>query len=308
MLLPRRHVLRGLLVLAAVLLPAIPSTAAAQGSTEVESVQVSLWPEYDRGDVLVIYRVILPASTSLPAQVRLPIPADAPELTAAAFRAGSGGLLNAPYDRIEGDQADVIEFAAEGTELQIEFYLPLPAVDDLRQFSFTWPGELEAGDFAYEIQQPVGAQEMNVDPAPTSQSTDAQGLTYHLVDLGPLSAADRPEVSFRYRKNTSQLTTEVAPLVGLATPAPAAAFAVDVGGILPWVVLVAGLSLVIGGVVYFLRNRQEDRPARPRHRSTRPSADDDDRVDASPVFCHNCGTQASASDRFCRQCGTALRT
>ncbi|HMK09841.1 MAG TPA: zinc-ribbon domain-containing protein, partial [Anaerolineales bacterium] len=58
---------------------------------------------------------------------------------------------------------------------------------------------------------------------------------------------------------------------------------------------------------YFLRGREQDRPPRLRHRSAPQAETKDDRVDASPVYCHNCGTQATASDRFCRQCGTPLR-
>ena len=308
--LPQLRALRGMVLVAAVLAAAIPSpSAAAQGSTEVESIKVSLWPEYDRSDVLVIYRVVLPAAASLPTQLRLSIPPDAPDITAAAFLADNGELVNASYGRIEGDQADVIEVAAEGTEVQIEFYLPLPAADALRQFSFTWPGGLATGDFAYEIQQPVGAQDMQVDPAATSRSTDLRGLSYHLVDLGALSATDRPPISFSYRKDTPQLSVDAAaPLVGLATPSPAAGAGIEVGDILPWILLIAGVSLIVGGAVYFLRNRPIDRPARPRHRTSPSSAEDELPVDASPVFCHNCGTQASSADRFCRQCGTALRT
>jgi rRNA maturation endonuclease Nob1 len=30
-------------------------------------------------------------------------------------------------------------------------------------------------------------------------------------------------------------------------------------------------------------------------------------LDAAAVFCHVCGSKASASDHFCRSCGTKLR-
>jgi hypothetical protein len=296
------------LLLGAVLLLGIPSKAAAQTQTEADSIKVSLWPEYDRSEVLVIYRIALPTTTGLPTQLRLLVPPDAPDLTAAAYRDATGGLLNAAYTRSEGELADVIEVEAAGSEVQLEFYLPLDISGDLRQFSFVWPGGLGARDFAFEVQQPLGAQGMQVDPAASSQTTDSLGLTYHLVDLGALTADDQPEVSFRYDNATSQLSADSAgPPGALATPAPASGRPLDVRVVLPWLLLIAGVGLIGGGVVYFLRSRSEERPARPRHRTPKPPAEREDRVDASPIFCHNCGTQATAADRFCRQCGTALR-
>jgi hypothetical protein len=300
--------LRAWLLFGAGLLLTLPSVAAAQALTQADSVTVSLWPEYDRSEVLVIYRVALPAATDLPTQVVLLAPPDAPELTAAAYRSASGQLVNAVATRDDGEQADVIEVTAEGTDVQIEFYLPLPVSDGLRQFSFTWPGGVSTPDFAYEIQQPLGAQALQVEPAATDRTTDSVGLTYQVVELGAQTDDDHPEVSFSYRNPTDQLTAEaLAAAGGLAEPAPAAPLAIDFRQILPWLLLVGGVVLIAGGAIYYLRTRAEDRPARPRHRASRTPAETPDRVDASPVYCHNCGTQATSADRFCRQCGTALR-
>jgi hypothetical protein len=304
----RRSPVRPFLALAAFWLVAIPSAAAAQAASSADSVRVSLWPEYDRSEVLVIYRVELPETTELPTQVRLLVPPDTPELTAAAVRAPSGELVNAPFTQVDGDLADVVEVETDGAEVQIEFYLPLEVTGDLRRFSFTWPGGLATAAFAFEVQQPLGAADMQVEPAATSRSTDSLGLTYYLVDLADQTASDQPEVSFSYNKSTSQLSADVlAPPGGLATPALASGAPVDIRGLLPWILLVAGVGLIAAGVVYFLRTRSDDRPARPRHRGSKATPASNGRIDASPVFCHNCGAQATASDRFCRQCGTALR-
>jgi hypothetical protein len=296
-----------LLLLAALL--TVPSAAAAQTASEAEAVTVALWPEYDRPEVLVIYRVLLPATVGLPARVRLPIPADAPELAAVAYRDSSGGLLNAVPDRTDGVAADFVEVEALGRELQIEFYLPLPTDGDVRQFGFTWPGGLSANSFEFEIQQPVGAREMEISPAPTTQTSDTAGLIYYRLALGPLTSTAKPEVELMYLKDTADLTADAsAPAGPLATPAPAPQIPIDVPATLPWLLLVAGVALIGGGAIYYLRSRSEEPPSRPRHRPTRGSEQAADEVDASPVFCHNCGTQASASDRFCRRCGTAFRT
>jgi hypothetical protein len=304
----RQSPVRTILALAAFGLLAIPSVAAAQSPSSADSVKVSLWPEYDRSEVLVIYRVDLPEGTELPTRVRLLVPPDTPDLTAAAVRAPSGELVNAPFTKVDGELADVVEVEADGSEVQIEFYLPLEVTGDLRRFSFIWPGGLATAAFAFEVQQPAGAADIRVEPAATSRSTDSLGLTYHLVDLADQTAFEQPEVSFSYSKTTEQLSADVlAPPGGLAPPARASGATVDIRSLLPWILLLAGVGLIAAGVVYFLRTRSDERPARPRHRGSKATPASNDRVDASPVFCHNCGAQATASDRFCRQCGTALR-
>jgi hypothetical protein len=177
---------------------------------------------------------------------------------------------------------------------QLEFYLPLRIDGDLRQFDFIWPGGLSTDSFEFEVQQPVGATAMEVSPSPTSQTTDSAGLTYHRLDLGPQTAEARPAVGFRYRKDTAALSAETTGAAGpLATPAPARAASVDVQGALPWLVLLAGLALIAGGVIYYVRTRADERSSRPRHRPASQPQEKPDEVDASPVFCHNCGTQAA---------------
>jgi len=284
-----------------------PLGAAAQ-AIPAESITIALWPEYDRPEVLVIYRVTLSASTALPARLRLLVPGDAPPLTAAAFRGETGELLNASPTRSDGDPYDVVELDTPSREVQIEFYLPYEVEGDVRRFAFTWPGGAATDAFTFEVQQPRGAEAMDISPAPTSETVDGQGLLYHLVPLGPQSEEDRPQVSFTYRKTTPDLSVNAGSTSVLATLVPTDGAPLAAADVLPWVLLAGGVVAIGAGVVYFLRTRAEDRPVRPRHRPARRLEERPDEVDASPVFCHNCGTMAPASDRFCRQCGTALRS
>jgi hypothetical protein len=304
---PRPTIARWVLLATAALLTT-PAPAAAQ-EVGARAVTVALWPEYDRAEVLVIYRVLLPETSVLPTRLRLPIPPDAPELTAVAYRDSGGTLLNAPYVRDDGEGADFVEVETPGSEVQLEFYLPLPVDGDRREFAFTWPGGFSADSLEFEIQQPAAAQGMEITPAPTSQTSDASGLTFHHLAAGALADSTRPEVGFTYRNPTARLSADAgAPAGPLATPAPASQPTLELPAVLPWLLLVVGIALIGGGVIYYLRSRADERPPKARHRPTPRTEEAANQVDASPVFCHNCGTQASASDRFCRRCGTALRT
>ncbi|MHB1119312.1 MAG: hypothetical protein ACYC11_04545, partial [Bellilinea sp.] len=49
----------------------------AQSDLVLESMDIGLWPEYDRPDVLVIYRMTLANEVPLPAQMSIRIPREA---------------------------------------------------------------------------------------------------------------------------------------------------------------------------------------------------------------------------------------
>ncbi|TFH36771.1 MAG: hypothetical protein E4G99_04175, partial [Anaerolineales bacterium] len=51
-----------------------PMTGSAQSDPQVTSLEIAIWPEYDRPGALVIYMVRLAQDSPLPAVISLPIP------------------------------------------------------------------------------------------------------------------------------------------------------------------------------------------------------------------------------------------
>jgi hypothetical protein len=281
--------------------------ARAQIAPVIDRLEVAVWPEYDRPGVLVIYRVELSPETSLPAQLTLPIPASAGEPFAVASRNAVGDLFVASYTRqVEGDWA-TLTVDVDEPGAQVEYYLDLESTGSQRQFTFTWPGGVELGALAYEVQQPFGVSDLVVTPSGAS-SVRQDGLTYIQADLGPQQASSSLDITVRYSKSTPGLTIDAlqptGPLESAASGAP--------GGLatwLPWAGGAAGVVLLAGGALWYWRvsqNGSRER-SRPRRRPSRGQARPSDEIDASPVFCHNCGAQAGVSDHFCRRCGTRLR-
>jgi hypothetical protein len=68
-------------------------TVLAQDDVSFSKLEIDLWPEYDRPEVLVIYRISLDPAASLPADLTLRIPVDA-QVNAVAARQADGGLFN----------------------------------------------------------------------------------------------------------------------------------------------------------------------------------------------------------------------
>jgi len=213
---PRRNAI--LLTLAAALL--LPALAAAQtpeakpappvaAVSAIDRLHVAIWPEYDRSDALVIYRIRLAASVKLPGQATVKLPAAVGKPHAVAKRGIDGQLYVAEHTyAVDGDWATVT-VTTDVAELQLEYYAPISVEGDKRTFVFEWPGGAPVRELAYEIQEPVGAEAVTVVPAPAQRDQRSDGLTYDDGVVGG-RAPDAPgRFELTYTKSDSRLTAEV---------------------------------------------------------------------------------------------------
>jgi hypothetical protein len=289
-------------------------TVSAQSEPTIERLEIALWPEFDRQAVLVIYHVILAENTPLPIQVSLPIPADVGEPHAVAWQNAEGQLFVADYLRVLNGKWAIITVEMESQAAQIEFYQELSFVGADKTFTFEWAGGTAVEEVAYKVQVPVGASNFEVTPPPDRIVTGDFNLTYHEADLGPLSESTTFSIEASYSKSDDLLSADSVETQGpfpTSSPVTPEGGTPDVDELLPYILGAFGLGLILLGGYFFLRLRKDQAPptSRRRSRKAKPKETGDSglEIDASPVFCHNCGTQASVSDHFCRQCGTPLR-
>jgi hypothetical protein len=194
----------------------------------------------------------------------------------------------------------------------VEYYQPLAIAETQRSFSYDWPGGQDLGLLTYEVQHPVGAQDMKIDPPPDSTVPRPDGLLYSFAELGPVPGTETRQIQVTYQRESSALsidtTGQSAPPV--AGPAEPVAGTPDVIAWLPIGLAGIGVLLVLVGGAFYWRSRRNGSGAagRARHRPKQPDAPaSGPALDTSVVFCHSCGTQAAITDKFCRQCGTRLR-
>jgi hypothetical protein len=292
----------------------VPWQAFAQGNLTLSAMEVDLWPEYDQPAVLVIYRVTLPATLTLPAELKFRIPAAAGEPSAVAVKqnssTGESGLFSIEYQRnVVGDWGE-ITLQATGPELQIEYYDPaLLKQGAARQYAYTWPGDYAVGAFSLQVQQPTGATDMKISPASGSGVTGQDGLVYFNKQVGAMPAGQTLSVSLSYNKTTDTLSATNLQVQPGAPVGGVTSTQFDWQSILPWVLGVLGVGLIVGGGFWYWqsgRNKPAGAPARQRHR---PSSETREAGGTSEghIYCHQCGKRAAAGDRFCRMCGTPLR-
>jgi hypothetical protein len=295
---------------------ALAARTRAQTSASFSSMEVDLWPEYDKPGVLVIYRITLSPDTTLPAELTIPIPASAGEPSAVAARQVDGTLINMAYTKQASGQWTNIHFTATMLDIQIEYYdTSLMKEGPARHFEYMWPGGYAVAALSIQVQQPLSSTEMRISPNLGTGAAGKDGLTYYTAQVGSLTTTQTFKITTDYQKSSDTLSAEklqVQPTVPLtdATPGRVQLFSgtatslVVIGLILIGVVLIAG-----GGYWYWQSGRIMATPA-PGRRQAREIREETPAEEPSGevIYCHQCGNRAGPSDRFCRVCGVRLRT
>ncbi len=183
----------------------------AQGEVRLSSLWVRLWPEYDQPGLLVIYIGELAEATIYPATIQLRMPARvaAPHVVAVQ-PSPEAPIDETTFEVMEEGQWRIVTFQANGPRFQFEYYDTLGRDGNLRQPSFTWPGDYAVDQLLVELQQPPHASELTIDPAlPTTQVSADDGLTYHVGQFGPLEAGSLLGLQIRYARDEDTLTVEL---------------------------------------------------------------------------------------------------
>ena len=280
------------------------------------NLEIALWPEFDRPEVLVIYRGQLGADVPLPASIEIALPARVGQPTAMAYVDEAGQRFNQQYTtRVEGDQL-MVAFELGTTAFQLEYYDALPTdTDGKRSYTFAYTADYDTAVLNLEFQQPPTAQGFVLDPPADTTIVGSDGLSYHLLQAGAMASGDTQEWTFSYVKDNADLTAAglVQPEVPVSTVPATTGEGVDST---IWIFLVAFVVLIaVGGTGYWLGHRTQPAPRAPQptpRRQKRRGSGRGDRAQRPPAiaearFCHQCGAELRRDSTFCHQCGASVR-
>lgn len=285
--------LEGLARAIAVLIPAtvfVPAVAAAP----LESLQIELWPEYDRPAALVILKGELAGDVGLPAAVSLRIPASSGGPAAVAYATETKGqLFNLPYDRSDAADFITLRFTVPLRWYHVEFYDQFAMGTSERSYRYVWPGDVPVRSLNVVVQEPADASDISVQPELNDRSTGSNGMQYRSARLGAVKQGAPLSIAIRYTKTDSRTSTDI---LALNSPAPGTQ-ASPVTGQRDSSRLFAALGgaalLVAGsGLVYYFWWRRRPRPR------VGPTGGNG--------YCAKCGKAVAGGDRFCSKCGAAL--
>ena len=289
----------------------LPLPAAGQSQPSFSSVNVDIRPEYDRTSVLVIYDVELPQS-ALGSEMSLRIPASAGVPFAMAYGPGDGSLFDLEYTRHVSGEWAFINFSPPMAFLRLEYYDPaLQLDDDLRSFSYIWPGDYMVEAMTILVMEPYSASGMQISPGQWESRTDTNGLIFYGSEIGQVPAGEEIELKISYQKSVDDLTTEH------LLPEPSGTIPEGAGGdfdwqkVMPWALGILGAIMLGGGLFWYWQTGRQGQASPRRRNHPRPISSTVETPlvadETQGVYCHQCGKRAATTDRFCRSCGTRLR-
>ena len=239
--------------------------AQAQGPLGLAELEVDLWPEYDRPDVLVIYKAKFSEGVSLPMDVTFKIPTIVGEPYAVAVRQMDGALLNATYERqVEGDWT-LITITATMPEIQLEYYDPqIEMAGEKRNYSYVWPGDYAVDTMRIVVQQPLGANQMRVEPNLGSfMQYQGDPMQYYVMDVGSPKTGETVSVDLSYAKDSDALSVESLQVQPTGGPIGGSDSGRQTGflSFLPWLIGGLGVLLLIGGGLWYWWMKKMEAPA-----------------------------------------------
>jgi hypothetical protein len=282
----------------------------AQSTVVFDQMAIEIWPEYDRSDVLVIYRITLDASTTLPVQISLTLPREAGTPYNVAMQDLDGLLYNLPYNTEVLDDSQKITFTTPSVGLQIEYYDPKLIKDGAnRQFAYVFDSEYPINNLSISIQQPINATNMIILPSFGAGVVKEDGLTYFTNDIGEVGSGTHISVQMSYTKPDDQLSVGLQPVQPSQPLSSSSNDATSAMDILPWILGGIGIVLISGGIIWFVLTRNKTGTVGTT-RKRRRAAVETLRVESTDeaIYCHQCGKRASPGDIFCRTCGARLRS
>jgi hypothetical protein len=281
-----------------------PSFAFAQNQVSIESVNVSLWPEYDKAEMLVINFITLSADTEFPVQLDVRISADAVLHTVAVGETSEGvSDQGIDYSTKKDGEWLVVSINATGPAVQVEYYDPaLERNDSLRSYSYRWLSDYDVTGFVAVFQEPFDATGFKSSLPLQDDGIHPDNMQYYFSDVGAVPAGEVFTFDVSYQKPTDALSVsrlEIQPVVVDENTSGR----VSLNNFLPYIIGGLGVVLIVGGLVYYLQSgRTSSKKSRRRH-----PAHADGEESASDVYCAQCGTRARGGDRFCRTCGSRIR-
>ncbi len=296
-------------------LTALTGRVQAQDAPRLATLDVSLWPEFDRPEALIIYRGMFAEDVALPVPVEIRIPASAGEPTAVAYVDETGQRFNQPHTITQEGDWIIVSFDLESRAFQLEYYDAMTSGEEgQKTYTLNLLADYAIADLSLDFQVPPTAQDFTLDPAADSVTQETDGLTYHIVHHGPVEPGEALSWTIAYQKDDENLTVSLFTQPQTPTPAPAVMPPAPSGtvqsGPADWVWVAALVALLAVGAGAFLLVRLTSAssapPPRKKRRGSGRGAAPPPRAD-EVRYCHRCGAKLRPDATFCHQCGAAVR-
>jgi hypothetical protein len=266
----------------------------------IDTLNVEIWPDYDKTSVLVMLTGTLPGDTRFPASVTLPLPKAAQLNAVARIDSQDGNMKDDIFSST--DSPGTLTFSTPDLGFRVEYYFPYTVNKNQRSFDYTWLAGISVNNFQLRVQRPTSAGTLNTEPAAANVVRSGDGFDYHTFPVQAVPAGQPFSLRVDYQMTTAQLSATSLPPTNPSMQTPALPATPGTGGAgLNWalVAVVAGGFIIIGALIWQIASR---RPAP----DIRKPIDSRVETQSQAQFCRNCGEPVDEGDKFCSGCGSEL--
>lgn len=250
---------------------AAPAMAQIPASAHLATLDIALWPEYDKLAVLVIYRGSVAQDVPLPANIFILLPSDTlnGQPNTVVGQDVTGRVINIPHTVSQQLDGLLVSFSTAYRVFQLEFYAPLDVAQPQRSYRLMWAGNMVVDRATLQVQEPFGARSFWVTPSVEAGQRRDDGLIYHAADLGSLHIGPPFTIELGYTRAYTRTSVQVLGL-NVPTPSPPAGVQPPALDVPPWIVGggAAGIILIVAGILWYMFSRASP-PAQPHSRSQR---------------------------------------
>ena len=275
-------------------------TGFAQNSVSViDSLDIEIWPDYDKTSVLVLLTGTLPGDTQFPASVTLPLPEAARLNAVARIDSKDGNMKDDIFSSTE--PPGTLTFITPDLRFRVEYYLPYTVNKNQRSFDYTWLAAITVNNFQLRVQRPTSASTLNTEPTPANVVRSGDGFDYHTFPARAVPAGQPYPLHVDYKMTTAQLSVTSLPPPNTNMQTRALPATPSTGSGINWalVATVTGGLIIIVALVWQIASR---RPSL----GIRKPIDSRGEKQTRAKFCRNCGEPIGEGDRYCSECGSVL--
>ena len=293
------------LIIMLMVLPWVTISFAQEKNISISKLAISLWPEYDNSQVLVMYRGSVSVDVQLPAEIHFNILPGTinPHVASVTL---TGAHIHDPFEIKVDDSGTYVSFVLKERNFHLEYYFDpyTPGVHD-KVFSYSYKTSYQISNFSYEVQHPVGAFDFKTTPISFQEFTDDKGITHSLVSAGSLAAGETKNVSVSYFKSSTETSLQKIEKSEKGT---------DI-----YTLISTGVVILLVGIMIYTyfgnsakkrskvqRAGAKRKTPKAQTNATEPPEKLDYRSDNVPNFCSNCGEKVDTNVVFCGSCGKEI--
>ena len=265
----------------------------------IDSLDIEIWPDYDRASILVLLTGTLPGDTQFPASVTLPLPEGAQLNAVARIDSKDGDMKDDIFSST--DSPGTLTLITPDFRFRVEYYLPYTVDNNQRSFDYTWLAAISVNYLQLRVQRPTSAISLNTVPAAANVVKDGAGFDYYIFPARAVPAGQPFTLHVDYKMTTAQLSATSLSRQNTGIQTPATTPTPSIGSTINWALaaVVAGGLIIIVALIWQITSRR---------RTSNMSKPVASRVakNSQEKFCDHCGAPTGEGDNFCSSCGSEL--